>query len=140
MPLSHYQYMPYVSGGEEVSKGDDTGCVEFILDPGTVSLERPLWLCTTDLWMKYDTLVVEPVDINGTDESAWVQLAAANPDGTLGAWGLPGDALAVSGTVGPSEHVYKKHFLRVTIPSGTIGTVKTDVRLSVSGNRTVVLG
>lgn len=139
-PLGHYEHMPLISGGLELSKGDNSYPLEVIINPGESSKDIPLWLCTPDE-RRYDTVVVDPIDIDldAPDDSLMIVLASAVSGGPVGTWGVPGNSLSVSGTMGPGPEHYKKHWVRISAASGTTAAIKTNVKLEVSGNETLGL-
>lgn len=136
--LSHYKFNPLESGGVEVSKGDNTSPVSVTIEAGQTSSAIPLWLCTSLNDFYFEGLVVDPVDISAPSEETWVQLAPANPDGTVGSWQTPGNSIAIADNVGPGSGVYVKHFMRVSVPSGTTAQIKVDVKLNVTGTKRAV--
>lgn len=75
----------------------------------------------------YTNLIVEPVDISGTDESSWCKLAMTQAElDTV----EPGEALALGDK---SFNATASFWRRITIPPGTSAHRKSDIKLRLSG-------
>jgi len=82
----------------------------------------PIYVAT-----KYNSLKVEPLDTEGTDEKSWIRLATSQA-GLAAA--VPGAALSL----GTKNHNQTLTFWRrVTVPAATPIQNKTDLKLRVTG-------
>lgn len=134
--LSHYKSGALGDGGVEITKGSGLTPIQVEIASGETSTDVPIWLATGLAANYYSDVVVDPSDIEGSDESTWVSLADDDGSGDPDTYGLPGASLSLA-NVGPGSgtSAQRKHFLKVSVPSGTTAQIKVDIKLRVTATK-----
>lgn len=91
----------------------------------------PLWVFNDDAAFRYEAVTVDPTDATGGDESTWIALSLDNAT-----YQAAGAVLTVGNLATANQGV--AIYARVTIPAGQSVQNKSDIKLTVNGNRFAV--
>lgn len=99
------------------------------------SVEQKLYLFNDNAAKKYTNIQIDPVDISGSDESNYIQLAPDNA-GSAGTY-LSGSAILSMADINDSN-VGKPFWMKVTTPAVADSQNKTDLQLNVTAKEYAV--
>lgn len=118
----------------------NAGLTNLVSDANPIETSHPtsgstqtvqLWAFNDDSAVRYEGVTVDPTDAIGSDDSAWVSLSLDNSTFQ------PAGAVLTIGNLA-TANTPVTFYAKVTTPSGQAVSNKSEIKLTVSGNRFAV--